>query len=66
MQYKATSAEDYINQTMLFLTDPKYLEIIKIFNSNKVSLKPLYEKVVLKYISLLNEKYTDTIIVDWF
>jgi hypothetical protein len=64
-EHKYIIEEDYINQTMLFLTDPKYLEIIKIFNSNKVSLKPLYEKEVLKYISLLNEKYTDTIIVSY-
>tara|TARA_B100001115_G_scaffold180212_1_gene172194 strand:+ start:245 stop:1057 length:813 start_codon:yes stop_codon:yes gene_type:complete len=64
-EHKYIIEEDYINKSILFLTDPKYLDLIKIFNNNNILLNSLYEKVILKYITVLNEKYNDTIIVSY-
>jgi hypothetical protein len=64
-EYKYIIEEDYINQSLLCLLDPKYIDIVKVFKNNNIQLNKLFEKVVVKYINILNEKYNDTIIVSY-
>lgn len=64
-EYKYIIEEDYINKSMLCLVDPKYIDTIHIFKNNNIQLDKLFEKVVIKYIDILNEKYNDSIIVSY-
>ena len=64
-EYNYIIEEDYINQSLECLTDPKYIDMTKVFYNNNISLNKLYERLIIKYIDVLNSKYNDTIIVDY-
>ena len=64
-EYKYIIEEKYINQSLEFLTDPIYLNLIQIFNKNNISLDSLYEKVIIKYIEILNTNYNNNMIASY-
>ena len=64
-EYKYIIEEQYINKSLLCLIDPKYIEMTKIFNENNIDLKEFYEKLIIKYIDVLNSKYNDNIITNY-
>lgn len=64
-EHKYIIEEDYINKSLECLTDPKYMNMTKIFNNNCIKLDKLYERLIIKYMNVLNSKYNDDIIVDY-
>ena len=64
-EYKYIIEEDYINKSLECLTEPKYMNMTKVFDKNDIKLDKLYERLIIKYINVLNSKYNDDIIVDY-
>ena len=64
-EYKYIIEEDYVNKSLECLTDPKYMNMTKVFDKNDIKLDKLYERLIIKYINVLNSKYNDDIIVDY-